>query len=568
MTERIEFKGTSASPGVGIGNAYILEEGRVDVNPEKISESEVGFHVEKCNRAFEKMRKEFQALKQDAEGEIAQIMDAQIETLNDPELRKSILNKIEAERYEAGYAIFSTMNEYIHIMENADASWLRDRTIDLMTIRDQLIDAAKNKNRETKVEKGAIVFAVNVSPTQMIELSRNEIAGIVMQKGGLTSHAVILSQSLGIPCVIGAKWKNSMIKIGEQAILDGESGTVIARPAEEELKKYDDIRQRQLEVYNRELEVVQKPNQTACGSEFTLRANVEFLDELPRIESHGATGVGLLRTETILFRKTGFDVDAQITFYKKVVEASGDDSVTIRLFDAGGDKLLEDTDTEANPFLGWRGIRMLLDRDDLLHNQLEAVYRLSGEYPDRIKLLVPMISCRSEIAKLRNQIDRVQQELQEKKIPFDKSVPVGVMIEVPSAALMAGNLAKEVEFFSIGTNDLTQYTLAVDRGNEKISELYQPLHPAVWKLIRMTIEGADKQQIPVNVCGEMASDPQMAACLLGMGINDLSMTTSALPKVKTMLCNHTLMEMKALADKVSDAGSPDEVKALFKTFSP
>ncbi len=567
MTERIELNGTPAAQGVGIGKAYLLEERAVDVNPEKIGESEVGFHVEKCDRAFEKIKGEFESLKSEAEGEVAKIIDAQIETVKDPELRNSILNKIKEGRYEAEYAIFSTMNEFIHIMENSDATWLKDRTIDLMAIRDQLIDAAKNNRREQKVEKGAIVFAVNVSPTQMIELSRKDIAGIVMQKGGLTSHAVILSQSLGIPCVIGVKWKSGRPKNGEQSIVDGESGTVIARPAESELQRYEEIRQHQQKIYHQQLEIVQTPNRTACGSEFTLRANVEFLEELPRIESHGAKGVGLLRTETILFQNTGFDIDSQVEFYSKVLEASGDDSVTIRLFDAGGDKLLEDADSEENPFLGWRGIRMLLDREDLLGNQLEAVCRLSGKYPSRIKLLVPMISCKSEIIKLHNQIGKVQQRLKENGIPYDGDLPVGVMIEVPSAALMADQLAEVVDFFSIGTNDLTQYTLAVDRGNEKISDLFEPYHPAVWKLIKMTKEGGDKHQVPVAVCGEMASDPKAAACLLGMGINDLSMTTTALPKVKTLLCSYTLEEMRALAENVLDAGSPEEIKTLLKQFN-
>ncbi|PKD44080.1 phosphoenolpyruvate--protein phosphotransferase [Rhodohalobacter barkolensis] len=566
MTERIEFNGVPASHGIGIGKAFILEERNSDVNPEKIHEEDIDYNLEKCTRAFSKLKSEFQHLKNESEGEVADIVDAQIETLKDPELKKSILRKIKEERYEAEYAIFSTLNEFIHIMENSDASWLNDRTIDLMTIRDQLIDAAKNRSRDESIEENSVVFATAISPTKMIELSRSHIAGVVMQKGGLTSHAVILSQSLDIPCIISAKWKNKRIKNGEDIIIDGDEGTVVVRPKEKEEVHYARLKREQQKNYKKELEIVEKPSKTKCGAHFLLQANVEFLEELPRIKTHGAEGVGLLRTETILFQKTGFDLEAQLDFYRKVVEASGDKPVTIRLFDAGGDKLLEDAETESNPFLGWRGIRMLLDQNELLTNQLKAIYILSGEYPGRIKLLVPMVSCNSEIEKLKENISSIKEELKSENTNFDDNLPLGVMVEVPSVALMADRLAKLVDFFSIGTNDLTQYTLAVDRGNEKISTLYQPFHPAVWKLIRMTKEGADQYGIPVTVCGEMASKPKAAACLMGLGITNLSMTTSALPKVKSMLCNHSLSEMQKLAEDVSESNSPDEVISLLEGF--
>jgi len=566
MVGRIEFEGVPASGGIGIGKVHILEERQNEVSPEKIHEDDIQLNIDKFNRAFGALKKEFVKLKEDAKGEVADIIDAQIESLKDPELYKTILHKIESERYEAEYAIFSTLNEYIHIMENADVEWLNERTIDLIAIRDQLIDVAKNKKQTEDLEPGSVVFATNVSPTSMIELSRNSIAGLVMQKGGLTSHAVILAQSLDIPCAIGVEWKAKRFKNKEEAIVDGDLGIVVVRPSESEQRVYDERKRTHQKKTEKLLQISKKPSETACGKKFRLQANVEFLEELPKIKTHGAEGIGLLRTETILFQKTGFDVNAQLDFYRKVVEASDHSDVTIRLFDAGGDKLLDDMDTESNPFLGWRGIRMLLDETELLGNQLEAIYRLSGEYKDRIKLLVPMVSCVSEIHRLKKRIMDVKDKLTEEGVKFDRNLPIGVMIEVPSVALMADRVAKEVDFFSIGTNDLTQYTLAVDRGNEKISSLYQPYHPAIWKLIKMTLDGAKKSNIPVTVCGEMASKPKAAACLFGLGIENLSMTTRALPLVKSMLCSQKMNDMRIFSDQVMKANSPEEVQILMNKF--
>ena len=566
MVGRIEFEGVPASDGIGIGKAHFLEERQNEVSPEKIQENEIQFNIDKCNRAFDALQEKFIKLKEDAVDEVADIIDAQIESLKDPELYKTILHKIESERYEAEYAIFSTLNEYIHIMENADAEWLNERTIDLIAIRDQLIDVARNKKQAENLEPGSVVFATNVSPTAMIELSRKSIAGLVMQKGGLTSHAVILAQSLDIPCVIGVEWKVKRFKNKDEAIVDGDLGLVVVRPSESEQRVYDERKKKQQKRTEEILQISKQPSETACGKKFKLQANVEFLEELPKVKTHGAEGVGLLRTETILFRKTGFDINAQLDFYRKVVEASDQSDVTIRLFDVGGDKLLDDMDSESNPFLGWRGIRMLLDKSELLGNQLEAIYRLSGEYKGRIKLLAPMVSCVSEIHKLKKKIMEVKDKLTEEGVKFDQNLPLGVMIEVPSVALMADSVAKKVDFFSIGTNDLTQYTLAVDRGNEKISSLYQPYHPAIWKLIKMTIEGAKKSNIPVTVCGEMASKPKAAACLFGLGIEILSMTTSALPIVKSMLCSQKMNDMRKLSEQVMKAGSTEEVQNLMNKF--
>jgi phosphoenolpyruvate-protein phosphotransferase (PTS system enzyme I) len=563
----VHIKGTPASYGIGIGSAWILEEKKVSVRPNRITDVEITENLERFETAVSELDEEFSELQSTSEGDVADIIEAQIQTLHDPELHKLIRKKISESHFEAVYAIFSTFNEYIQMLESAGAAWTDERTIDIVTIRDRLIEAARMKRREITVPEGSVVFASELSPTVMIELSRINIAGIVLRKGGLTSHAVILSQSLGIPCVVGVNWKGLNFSGNCEVLLDGETGDVVIHPGESDKDEFINRKKREKERIKELMKSAVLPQQTNCGKPFILRANVEFLEELPRISSHGAKGVGLLRTETILFQRRDFNVKAQVEFYEKVLQASGSDPVTIRLFDAGGDKLLDDSEEEPNPFLGWRGIRLLLHEQELLRNQVEAIYRVSGKYPGRVHMLIPMVSDLSEILEVKKIIHEISSGLKKEGIPIDEELKTGIMVEVPAIALMAGEVAPHVDFFSIGTNDLTQYTLAVDRGNERISDLFKPFHPAVWRLIRFTLEEARKHEIPVSVCGELASNPGAAAAFIGMGINDLSMTTNALLPVKELLCRRSMKEMIELGNRVNSAVSADKVKELLDHFS-
>lgn len=561
------ISGIPASPGIGIGKVWVLNNETKKIHPEKIDNEEISEHEEKLDRAIKQVVNEHKDLKNDAEDEeIKQIIEAQIQILKDPDLNGTIRDNIKEKKYSVYYSIFSAFNDYIRVMEQASAQWLHERLVDIVSIRDQLIEAAKNRKQGLHIPEGSIILATEISPTLMIQLSKSNVLGIVMEKGALTSHAVILSQSLGIPCVVGAHWQKYKPKNQSDVLLDGETGEVILFPDSSAIKLFHKREKKQKEEIQKALKWAEKPNKTECGAEFTLRANVEFLEEMQRLSDYGAKGIGLLRTETILFQTTEFDVQEQVKFYSQILEESKKESVTIRLFDAGGDKLLENFEAESNPFLGWRGIRMLLDEKDLLRKQLEAIYTTSGRYRTQIKLLIPMISRVSEVIEIKNHIAAVQKSLTNKGIPFDDAIPVGIMIEVPSAALMAEELGKHCDFFSIGTNDLTQYTLAVDRVNDRISKLFQPNDPSVWKLISMTIQAANRNNIPITVCGEMAAKPKEAACFLGLGIRELSMNTSSIPKVKSMLCSHSLSEMQSLAATVVKAKDIDEVMELMNRW--
>lgn len=563
----IDLKGKAVSSGIGIGPVTILNSKATTVRPDKIDQEDVESHLLKLRDSRNLLLSEYEFLRDESDLQSAKdILEAQIQTLKDPEVNKRVQLKIESDRLSVGYAIFSTLNEYIQLLESSGVKWANDRAVDLVAIRDEWIDVVSENRREISMNSGDVIFTDEIPPALMVKISRVKVAAIVMEKGGDTSHAVILSQSLGIPCVINTHWNRYQVKKGMIVIVDGLDGDVIINPDDQQLAKYKDIRERDLTRVKESLKWAEKANKTKCGKPFALRANVEFLEELPKIATHGAKGVGLLRTETILFETTEFDVKEQVEFYSKVLQATGSESVTIRLFDAGGDKLINDKSSEANPFLGWRGVRMLLDETQLLKKQLEALYRVSVDFKGRLKILVPMVSRLEEVLLLKKVAEEVRTDLKSKNITFDQAIPIGIMVEVPSIVMMANKIAAHVDFFSIGTNDLTQYTLAVDRGNEKISALFDSYHPAIWRMIKMTKDAADKHNIPISVCGEMASKPEAAACLLGMGINDLSMNTSAIPNVKAVLCSHSMQELTDLSDRVLEADELREIHQLFSNW--
>ncbi len=559
--------GTPGASGRGIGRPLVLNREKRVVKPEKIRKPEVENELQLVEQVITELEIEFRNLqKVSNEDDVVEVIESQIQVLKDPELKQNIRKQVEEDLHRAVYAIFASFNDYIRLLENASAGWLNDRAVDIISIRDQLIDLVRNHQPDDLDVDNAVIFAVELSPTEMVKLSKFNPAGIVSQKGGLTSHMVILAQSLGIPCVIGAEWELFKPERFDSVLIDGDTGSVLFDPTskmKDEFLSYQAKRQAEEESA---LDWVKKPSKTRCGAPFTLRGNIEFVNELPYLKTRGASGVGLLRTETILFDSKDFDVQTQVDFYRQVAGAADPDPVVIRLFDAGGDKFPDNHNNEHNPFLGWRGIRMMLDKPELLRQQYEAILRVSAEFPGKIKILVPMISHIEQILESKQILEDVKNDLEASGIRFDANIPFGIMIEVPGIAVMAEEAAAQVDFFSIGTNDLTQYLLAVDRGNGKISRLYQSAHPSIWRVIRDVIAASKKAGIPVSVCGEMASNPLYAACFLGMGLNDLSMTTHSIPEVKSTLCRHNMSDFTILSEEILNAKTYSGVVAIFDVW--
>lgn len=559
----IVIQGTPASPGVAIGPVEVISHSDLEIAPEQISESEVRLHIDKATNALLHVKSQLIELQSTQKNkEIIEVLDAQIQIVRDPELLNRVTHLIENEKKSAVFSLYSAFNEYIHLLQQSGEDWIKDRVIDIRSLRDKIVHQISGSDALQRNPDGAVLFAGELSPTELIEFSDSKIAAIVMQHGGTTSHAVIIAQSLGIPCVVGVDWRRTQLENAVVAAVDADSGEVIINPDEKTLHKYRDREKQSEKEKQVGIEVGKLPNETSCGSRFTLRGNIEFEEELQRVKAYGAEGIGLLRTETLFLRQGYFDVERHTKFYKTVLESTSPNPVIIRLLDVGGDKLPGKKITEPNPFLGWRGIRMLLDEPELLEGQLRSALTAASFFPGRVRFLVPMISDISEIIDLKKSIKKVRKALEQEDIVCREPVPVGIMVEVPSIALQAKDVAEEVDFFSIGSNDLTQYTLASDRGNERVSGLFNSNHPSVWKLIKMAYDAAEKASIPISVCGEMAGKPVMAAALLGLGINELSMNPSSIPEVKKVLCNSEIIHCRELFDSLFQASGSMEADRI------
>jgi len=565
----MELKGVSASPGYALSRAKVYYTQEFDIKSSLINKKEVLNHINEFKRARDEVEEELRALRDDSkDSEASDIISAQIQMVKDPELANRIEHLIKDELYSVDYAIQKAFESYIELIENSGNSTARDRSIDLTDTRNRLLQIVKEHTDTFSVEDGAIIVANNLSPREVVWLTKHNISGIVMSCGGVTSHAAIIARSLGIPAIVGAKNAEEHISDGDAIAMDGTTGRFVIGPSEETIARFKERMQQAKKKEHQLLEIVEKDSLTQDGHAFTLRANIEFAEELGRVGEVKAEGIGLLRSESIYLERDNFeDVRQQEAFYSTILKETGTQPVIIRLFDAGGDKIFEGKQKEQNPFLGWRGIRMLLDKRNLLRDQLHAILAAAGKHPGRVRILVPMVTLLDEISELKKEIEDVQNKMQKEGEPVDREVPLGIMVEVPSVALQIEAFLDTVDFLSIGTNDLTQYILAVDRGNELIADMYDQRHPTVWGLIQGIAEAGRNAGKPVTVCGELASDPLSAACLLGMGINDLSMSPAQLPHVKKLLVESELSRMQQLASEVTDCRSAKEVHTLFKNWS-
>lgn len=561
----IIIKGLTGSEGVVIGSVLVVEEKKRRVQPSKITSRSVSSHLARFTKAKSLFLEELEELSSNLDSKTAEILETQKHIISDQDIDQRVVTAIKEELLSVDFAIFMVFNEFIERLRESGSELFQQRIIDLENLRDHLIDLSVEKEKKIAVEKGSILVAREISPTDLVAYHEKGVLGLVLDRGGVTSHAAIIAQSLNIPCIVSSKNALKNALDSKKAILDANSGELILNPTREKLGEFKKKIRELNRLHKAQLKSKER-SETSDGFPFHLRANIEFEQELDIAKQNGAEGIGLLRTEALLYGGIAKKEESeQDRFYNAILEGSSG-QVVIRLFDVGGDKLNISSTIEDNPFLGWRGIRMLLDEKEMFSSQLRSILRCAGKYPGRIRILVPMISVVEEIIEVRATIEKIQYSLIEEGIPVDETVPLGVMIEVPSAALIAHHLAKEVDFFSIGTNDLTQYTLAVDRGNEKICSLYQQHHPAVWHLIKLSVDAAKENEIEIGVCGELAGDDIGAACLVGLGVTDLSMSPGSIPKVKQMLNNRSKLELEKFSESVLSCSTTSEVLSLYETW--
>lgn len=542
--------GIASAPGVAIAKAHVYLKDREEIHDTSITDIDEA--VRSLEDALSKSKKELLkifGLAIDKLGEKrAAIFEAQLMILDDPILIANIIKRIREEKKIPEYIVDDEISKYQQLMNLSHETYMKERSHDIEDIKNRIIRNLRKKKWKSRIENDVIVVAHSISPSDTVLFSRVNVKAYLTDLGGLTSHASIVARSLNIPAVVGLHDATNLIENGDTVIIDGFHGEVIINPDEETLNKYQQKIDRLSRSDKELIELRDKPAITIDGKEIKLMANLDLNEEVELIFQNGVKGVGLVRTEQLFDEAESFpEEEEQYLYYKQLSEKIYPDTVIIRAFDIGGDKVLPVDLKEPNPFLGWRGVRLLLDNPNLFRTQIRAVLRASVN--KNIKFMIPMVTELSEVRKFKQLLEECKLELKKEGLPFDKSMKIGVMIEIPSAAVMAKEFAEHVEFLSIGTNDLIQYLLAVDRGNEIVAPLYQEFHPAVVRTLSHIIKEGKKAKKLVSLCGEMSSDPVAIPLLIGLGLDSLSMSVSAVPIIKKVIRNVSYKDCKALAEK-------------------
>ena len=570
----IVLKGIGVSPGIATGRAYVLDDAIANVPYYQLrDEAQVWEEIARFEKALRDSRRQLAAIKKkisDREGvEPLFIIDVHIMMLRDKKLIYNTINNIKEKRINAESAMNLTMERYREIFEKIEDEYLKARFSDVEYVGQRILRnlIGKDQIRISDVGEAAILISRDFSPADTVQMKMENILGFATDIGGKTSHTAIVARSIGIPAVVGLERVTREIRSNDTVIVDGCDGFIIINPEPEVLKRYEE-KKRHYEILEEDLlREAKLPAVTLDHHKIEIGANIEFVEEIPSAIMHGAEGIGLYRTEFIYINKEQLPTEEEhFSNYKHVIEGQGIRWSTIRTFDLGGDKFISDPKLakEMNPVMGLRAIRFCLQEVELFKVQLRAILRASAYGKTRI--LFPMISALEEIRQVKKIFSEVKEDLLRRDIPVGKDIELGIMIEVPSAVVIADSLAKEVDFFSIGTNDLIQYTLAIDRVNERVTYLYDPLHPAILRLIKMVVEAAHRAGIRVAMCGEMAGEPAYTLILLGFGLDELSMNPLAIPRVKKIVREATLEESKALLDSVLVFTTAEEIEQHVRDY--
>ncbi|NIR48726.1 phosphoenolpyruvate--protein phosphotransferase [candidate division KSB1 bacterium] len=561
------LKGIAASPGIAISKVFLLRGEAVKIDTTQVESSELEAEVQKFNNAIQKAKNELRALQnrvaQRIGQESAKIFDVHQLLLEDSIIIEETLDAIKKENKSAGHAFYDTMQKYQNTLDESSVEYFQGRISDLKDVKRRVIRHIQGDRTDylSKLEGSAVIVARDLTPSDTVMLDKRKVLGFATDLGGRFSHVAIMARSMEVPAVAGLRRLSSLVQEGDRLIIDGNAGKVIIHPDEKTLTQYRRLQEKYYEVEQRLSIIRDLPCITLDGKEIELSANLEFSDEVESAKSHGANGIGLYRSDYIYLAKKDLPTEEeQFEEYSKIVKEFPNDPVIIRTMDLGGDKHPQSIliPPEENPFLGWRAVRISLEREDIFNVQLRAILRASVF--GNVKILIPMISSLQEILECKTALEKAKSELREEDIPFNPDIDVGVMIEVPSAALLADKIAREVDFLSIGTNDLVQYLLAVDRGNERIAYLYKHLHPAVLRMIKDIIIAGHQQGVWVGMCGEMASDPLATLILVGLDLDEFSVSPFYLPEIKKIIRSVDHSEAERIAERVLEFETACEVE--------
>jgi phosphotransferase system enzyme I (PtsI) len=572
----IVFKGVAASPGIAIGKVFFVEGDDFHPVCREIPKNAIETEKMRLNNAVEKTRAEFKAIYAKIDETLgknyAQIADVHLLILDDPIMKKDVYKLIDC-GINAEYAVFKVVDNIVRSFESIENDYFRERKLDIQDTGKKIIGYLLGRQRKNlaSLTKGSIVVSHNLTPADTMAIRERLVKGFVTDIGGKTSHTAVVAQGLSIPAVVGLKVISSQVMTGDIIIVDGNKGEVILNPTSETIAKY----KREFVVQSEKKKELEKLKdllaETPDNHKVLIFANIDNPDEIQSVLSSGATGIGLYRTEFIYFNRVNMPSEREhFENYSMVVKMMSPYPTVIRTFDLGGDKLtkigLLNVEQEKNPFLGLRAIRLCLKYPEIFIDQLKGILKASAY--GKVKLMYPMVSGVEELCEVNKILDEVKRNLKKENVKFDEEMEVGAMIEVPSAAMIIDAIAKEVDFVSIGTNDLIQYTLAIDRINENVVNLYDPLHPAILRFIKKIIEESHKAGITVSICGEMAGDPYYAPILLGFGLDQFSVSPTQVPEIKRVIRSISFVDAEKISEKVLKCGDRESVlKIINATYA-
>ena len=562
------YKGTSASAGIGIGTAVIVEEAELVIERREIADADA--EIQRIKGALERTIADTERMAQDLAARVGEIMQWHMMLLSDPMLTGEIENAVRNEKVNSEIAIENVCNMYADMFASMGDELMQQRATDMRDIKTRMQKTLMGIQSVdiAALAPGSVLVAKDLTPSMTAGINPANVVGIVTELGGRTSHSAILARALEIPAVVAVTGFLSGVRDGDEVVLDGSSGDVYVNP-DEETKKLFTGRQSQFMEEKKELEkYIGRPSVTKDGVRVEIVANIGKPEDVEKVLQYDGEGIGLFRTEFLFMDREAMPTeDEQFEAYKKVAEAMDGKPVIIRTLDIGGDKEIPymGLEKDENPFLGYRAIRFCLDRkEDIYKPQLRALLRASAY--GNIRIMVPLVTCIEEYRQARALVEELKGELDSKGIPYKRDIQVGIMVETAAASLIADIFAKEADFFSIGTNDLTQYTMAVDRGNKKVSYLYSTFNPAVLRSIKHIISCAREAGIMVGMCGEAASDPLMVPLLLAFGLNEFSMSASAILRTRKLVTEYSVAELQAVADKAMSFATAAEIEQYMKEF--